>query len=231
MIAAVATVYNEADIVGDSVRHLLNEGVDHVWVAHGPSTDGTGDILAEFAEVTVVEDRDVFHYQPKWINHLVGVAGAAGAEWIIPFDADEFWYPTEAATLAEALSGIPDTVEKLLVRQFMHRDWDHRYTDYHTLGKVCFRYRPWARVTNGNHDVSLSGGMAGVVDLRELQFRSFDHMARKCHERVDRIDPSLPETDGAHQRVLAVLSPDDLRAEWDRRQEYSVVYDPIPARV
>lgn len=231
MIAGVCTAYNEADIIAASVTHLLDEGVDHVWIAHGPSTDATGNVLIGLPDVTVIEDRDDVHHQPLWINHLVGLAGAAGAEWIIPFDADEFWYPTEAADLKEALDGVPETVEKLLVRQFMHRDWDHRYTDYPTLGKVCFRYRPWAKVTNGNHDVSLAGGTAGVVDLRELQFRSFEHMARKCRERVDRIDPTLPETDGAHQRVLAALSADDLRREWERRQEFSVVYDPIPARV
>lgn len=231
MIAGVATVYNEADIIGLSIRHLLNEGVDRIWIAHGPSTDDTGDILAEFPEVTVVDDTDDRHYQPKWINHLVGLAGEAGAEWVVPFDADEFWYPTEAADLKEAFAGVPADVRKLFVRQFMHRDWDHCYVDYPTLGKVCFRYAPGIEVSNGNHDVNLPGGTAGVVDLRELQFRSFDHLARKCRERVDRIDPSLPETDGAHQRVLAALSPEDLRAEWERRQGFSVRYDPIPARV
>jgi hypothetical protein len=68
-----------------------------------------------------------------------------------------------------------------------------------------------------------------VLDLRELQFRSFEHLARKCRERVDRIDPSLPYSEGTHQRVLAVLNEDELRLEWARMQAIPVVYDPVPA--
>ncbi len=55
-------------------------------------------------------------------------------------------------------------------------------------------------------------------------------MARKCHERVDRLDPSLPATDGTHQRVLAAMTDAELHAEWDRWQSLPAVIDPIPVR-
>lgn len=231
VIAAVATVKNEADIIERSVRHLLAEGVERIYIAHGLSDDGTGDVLASLP-VTVVETNEGYHFQPKWIDHLAECAWADGAGWILPFDADEFWY-SEGGRICEVLDDFPVNVRKLHVRAFQHRDWDHREVEYRSMGKVAYRWEPGASIAPGNHDVHLPLGgevMAGVLDLREWQFRSFEHMARKCKERVADIDPSLPYTSGLHQRVLAEMSPEALRAEWDRKQSVPVVYDPVPSR-
>lgn len=231
VIAAVATIYNEADIIEPVVRHLFAEGIDRVLVADA-STDETTDILhglAEELDVTVVRDDADHHFQPAWINRL---AWQADADWIVPFDADEFWYATEADTIKDALASVPLGVTKIYARMFQHRDWDHRYPNRAPFPKVAYRWDPRMKVANGNHDVDGPGaGMWGVLDLRELQFRSFDHMVVKSEARTVRLDPSLPETEGAHQRRLHAMSMDEKRAEWARWQETETVFDPIPSKV
>lgn len=238
MIAAVSTCFNEADICGKSYRHLLLEGVDRIYVAHGPSTDGTGDVLATMAaiypgRVRVFDDNDNHHFQPALMNALAAVAYREGHEWILPVDADEFWYATSGETIAATLAGLPESTRKLHVRQFLHRDWSHVYRNVYTLGKVAYRWEPESWISNGNHDVWLPSGSpatAAVLDIRELQFRSYEHMARKCRERVERLDPSLPQSDGAHQKRLFVMSEPELRAEWSRMMSAPVLFDPIPVR-
>lgn len=232
MIAAVATTYNEADIIGQNCRHLLANGVDHIYLADA-STDETRQIAKDACDgnLTLHEDNDQYHYQPLWINRLALEAAEDGHEWILPFDADEFWYATNRGTIRDALVAVPAEVRKLHVRAFQHRDWNHREVTYRSMGKVAFRWEPGAWVANGNHGVSSPGpAYEGVLDLREWQFRSIEHLARKCHERVDRLDPSLPYTEGTHQRVLAAMTEEDLALEWARMQAVPVVYDPIPAR-
>lgn len=237
MIAGVCTSYNEADIIAKTVGHLLAEGVDHLYFADA-STDETPEILAGLAELapgqlTVIRDDEHYHFQPKWINMLASHAAYEGHDWILPFDADEFWYPTDGTSIKAALDRLSPDVRLLHVRAYQQVDWDHREIEYRSMGKVAFRYEPSSWVANGNHTVYLpSGGPAheDVLDLREWQFRSFEHLARKCHERVARLDPTLPYTEGTHQRVLAVLTDDELRGEWERMQAVPAVYDPIPSK-
>ncbi len=231
MIAAVATVLNEADIIGLSIAHLLANGVDRIYVAHGPSTDATLPILESFPEVVVIDDPAPYHFQPKQINDLAFLAHTEGADWILPFDADEFWYATDGDTIAGALGDLHPAVKVLRVPAYQQRDLCYRERDDRSMGKVAYRWERGATVANGNHTVSIPAlPVEGVLALREWQFRSFEHMARKCHERADRIDPSLPWTEGTHQRVLAAMTDEQLELEWARLQATPVVYDPVPLR-
>lgn len=231
-VVAVSTILNEADICKRSLYHLLDQGVDHIYVAHGASTDGTTELLElmvrETGQITVVPDDMEYHAQPHWMNRLMHQAGADGAEWILPVDADEFWYAVEDGTIAYNLRDLPDDVRVLHVQSFQMRDWQHRWL-HMGLGKVAFRYEPDAVIANGNHSVALPyPAYSGVLALREIQFRSLEHLIRKCHERVDRIDPSLPYTEGTHQRELAVLSDAELGVRWLEWQNREAVFDPIP---
>ncbi len=231
MIAAVATVLNEADVIDLTIRHLLGNGVDRIYIAHGPSTDDTGKILDKHPEVVVVDDPSPYHYQPKQINDLAFLAHTEGFEWIIPFDADEFFYAVDGGTIKEALDQLHPSVRVLRVQTFQHRDMEHREIADRSMGKIAYRWEHNAHVANGNHSVSIgSPPVDGILALREWQFRSFEHLARKCHERVDRLDPSLPYTEGTHQRVLAAMTDDELHTRWDEMQAVPVVYDPIPLR-
>lgn len=231
-IWAFSTMLNEADVIPYSVPHLYAEGVDSIVVqASTHSTDGTNNALRMAGPVGVVPDPHAFHYQPMLMNELADTYCEPG-DWVLAFDADEFWYAKQRAdTIAEALAKVPENIRILYVRGWGHVDWDHREETPRALPKVAYRYEVGARVTNGNHNVLLpSGGAAAwdVLELRELQFRSFEHLKRKCHERVDRLDPSLPEHDGVHQKRLAAMSEKELRIEWEQMQARPCVLDPIP---
>lgn len=227
MIAAVATTYNEQDIIGESVAHLRAHGVEHIYAADA-STDATRDIL-HAAGVTVVYDNDSYHDQPKWIEVLAELARQDGAEWVIPFDADEFWYSVDGSPIPDALSALPERVTKVAARMWAHVDRDHREPHPKPLPKVAFRAVEGVTVHPGNHGVDLAGETRwGVLDLREIQFRSFEHLCEKSRDRVERIDPSFSHGYGAHQRAIHAMDVDAKRAEWDRIVAAASVYDPIP---
>lgn len=85
-------VKNEADIIEQTIRHLLNQGVEHILVADNGSTDGTYELLQELSKslpVHVIQDREVAYYQSEKMMWLADQVTEAGAEWIVPFDADE----------------------------------------------------------------------------------------------------------------------------------------------
>jgi hypothetical protein len=230
VIAAVATVYNEADIIGWTVQNLLGWGVDRIYVAHGPSTDGTLEVLESFLEVVVVPDDAPVHLQPEWTWQLSQLAERDGADWVIPFDADEFVY-TAGPSIPHELARVPVGVNKIRVERWQHLTVTDRYLDHERLPKVAWRTGLPITTTPGNHDVIVDGGTAtDVLQIRELQFRSRAHMARKCRERVDRIDPTLPQSAGLHQRELAVLDATGLDVAWEVRALTTTVADPIPFR-
>lgn len=231
MIAAVCTAYNEADIIGISCDHLLASGVDHIYVALAESSDDTAKILAGIEHVTVVDDSGPYHLQPEWTTTLARMAETDGATWVIPFDADEFVYAPFHDDIPTALASVPADVNKLWVARWLHTTWDNRYLEHEHLQKVAWRTGVPFGCTPGNHDVHIEGADCyDVLHMRELQFRSYVHMVRKCHERVDRIDPTLSADQGAHQRRLAAMTDDQLKTAWITLQETPTAYDPIPVR-
>ena len=137
MIAAVTMVRNEEDIIGEVVRHLLNEGIDLVIVADNLSEDFTRPILDELANldprVLVVDDPDPAYDQAGKMTRLVHRAGAMGADWILPFDADEWWY-WAGGTLAEFFA-------ECSVDVLTATGWDHIATLDDALAESLPSYR------------------------------------------------------------------------------------------
>jgi len=93
-VIGISLVRNEADIVGITVAHHLSQGLDEVIVLDNGSTDGTGEVLRELAEkdgrVTWRRDDSPFD-QASLTTELAREAHRKGADWVLPFDADEFW--------------------------------------------------------------------------------------------------------------------------------------------
>lgn len=227
MIAAVTTTYNEADIIGLVVDHLYRQGVDRIYAADA-SDDPTSGILADRG-VIVVEDPEPYHYQPRWIEHLSRMAGADGADWVIPFDADEFWCGTHGRTIRDALATVPTNATKILATMWAHHDVENREVAPKPLPKVAFRAAGLVRVHEGNHDADLPGRVArDVLEVREIQYRGFDHFCRKAAERNRTIDPALGDQYGAHHKRLAGLDVEALRDVYDRMMSVGCVRDPIP---
>lgn len=235
MIAAVSTIRNEGDLIAVTLEHLLAEGVSLIYLADGMSTDDTrSEVRAvqrrHLDQVFLLDDEEKYHYQPMWMNRLARMAAEAGAEWIVPFDADEFWY-SPSGTIAEAIDAIPLDVVKLYARMFQHHDWDRKEPVAKPLCKVAYRWSLDAWIVEGNHEVQMVGQTrSDVLELRELQYRSFEHFCRKVQERNATIDPELGPGTGTHHKALDGLSVEGLREFWDAYLVRETVHDPIPVR-
>lgn len=230
-------VRDEADIVEQTITHLLNEGVDLVLVADGRSTDGTRDILQDLKETTGrvewIDDGDHICRQVHWMNLLASMVGERGAEWVIPFDADEFWISTDDRPLAEVLRSQEAHTGKLFAPMRQQFNRERCFPGEKPLPKAAFRWNPEARIRMGNHDVDGVAGFArrDQIAVREIQFRSLEHFIRKVRDRCERLDPSLPEFQATHYRRLIGTTDEDLGREWDAMVATETVYDPIPTRV
>jgi hypothetical protein len=234
VIAAVSTIRNEADIVEASIRHLLAEGIDLILIAEGRSTDKTRDILEdlkiETGQVEWIDDAEEVHRQPYWIDLLAAKAAQRGAEWILPFDADEFFYArNRSLTVADALNACDDP--RTFACSYQHLDWDTRQVNPKGMCKVAYRWSPEAQIFMGNHDVSIDGGGEGTIDLRELQYRSYEHFCRKIEERLATLDPDAERQGaGGHVTDLRGADEDQMRKAWEAMCAIPTIYDPIPSR-
>lgn len=106
MIVMTIVVRNEAEIIREVISHHLDQGVSRVIVIDNGSTDGTTDILDDFARAGVADliRRDGMFYQTEWSAELVHIAQERYApDWVIAPDADEFIVPPGGETLERHL--------------------------------------------------------------------------------------------------------------------------------
>src|ERR1700688_606305 len=92
-ITAVMVVRNEADLLRVNLRYHAAQGISEFRILDNGSSDRTTQLLREMAqELSVLWTRDEgpFH-QSDMMTGLAREAFLAGADWIVPVDADEFW--------------------------------------------------------------------------------------------------------------------------------------------
>lgn len=222
---AVSMVRDEADIITATVTNMARH-VDQLIVADNGSTDGTRDILADLARdlpLTVVDDPEPAYLQSAKMTRLAHLAGEAGAEWIIPFDADEIWYCT-AGRIADHLAGIGAGMMTVTAELF-----DHMATgaDEHNadptermvwrrenplaLPKMAARYRTSLTIHQGNHGVDYGGMLPASVPLlvvRHFPYRSTEQFVRKVRNGAAAYvaaGEQLPADAGAHWRQWGAM--------------------------
>lgn len=223
----VSMVRDEADIVYATVRNMLAH-VDAVIVADNGSTDGTRDILAgmvaDGAPVTIVDDPEPAYLQSDKMTRLAHLAGEAGAEWVVPFDADEWWYATgrrmgdvlsemgdgmmvaSAGLYDHVATGVdnPDRVNPVLRMRWRRRE-------ALPLPKVACRYRPSLRIHQGNHGCDYDGiipAFEPILVVRHFPYRSVDQFVRKVRNGAAAYQAAgdrLPADAGAHWRQWGAL--------------------------
>lgn len=201
-VVAVTMVRDEADIVMSTVAHMLTQ-VDAVIVADNLSVDDTRLLLDRYAEhedrLLVVDDFDPAYRQSE---KMTGLAHRAfdefDADWIVPFDADEWWYSTFHPRLADALAEIPDKFDLVPADLYDHVPTGHdgdldgdpvsrigwRRREKLPLPKVACRYRPNLVIEQGNHKAHYTGEKwkpwhEPALVVRHFPYRSVDQLVRK----------------------------------------------------
>lgn len=137
----VSMMRDEQDVAYDVIRHLAHEGLDGVLVADNLSTDDTVAGLLDAATDTglrmeIIVDDEVGYWQSSKMTRLAQRAADWGADWIIPFDADEVWCSSNGAPLATTLRNLnADIADAALVNHFA--------TDRDSNDPCVFRRQLW----------------------------------------------------------------------------------------
>lgn len=221
----ICMVRNEIDVIGGTLAHMAGE-VDSLIVLDNGSIDGTRELLADLSTTLplwVLDDPDPAYYQSARMTHLADLAGEAGADWIVPFDADEIWSAPERLNVH--LAGVPNFYT--VVRADLWNHWatavDPDEVDVfkrlvwkdskpNPLPKVAFRWQPDVVVHQGNHGVTyLNKGqpnktLGRAIDVRHFPYRSAEQFIRKARQGAAAIGATdLPDTDCAHWRSYGAL--------------------------
>lgn len=192
---AVSLVRNEADVIGLTVRNLLAQGVDGVIVLDHLSTDSTREVLAGIAaedpRVHLGTYQDPAHRQARVMSYLADRARRAGADWVVLFDADEFWC-AQGGTVAEVLGGIEGARVAAAALHDAHPDGPEG-VDLTAAGsrllvetepnteKVAIRPEGWAWVDMGNHSaLDLARSAPSELRILHIPYRSLGQMRAKA---------------------------------------------------
>ncbi len=178
-------VRDEADVIEYTLRHLATQ-VDEVIVADNLSTDGTRDILDQLASeglpLLVQDDSERAYYQSEKTSRLARLALDRGHGWVLPCDADEYWYAPDMRPIRDFADGVVPDVQIVRANLYNHiptaldrpaarlSTWDTvepepnpfrrigwRKREHQELGKVMCRTRPDLRIGMGNHSASTDG--------------------------------------------------------------------------
>ncbi len=107
-LTAVMMVRNEEMVLPVNLAYHRSLGVDEFWIIDNGSTDGTIEFLSASERIHGdIHWRSVPEplHQGEATTSIAAEAIKAGADWILPIDADEFWWSEEGAlrgTLVEA---------------------------------------------------------------------------------------------------------------------------------
>jgi glycosyltransferase involved in cell wall biosynthesis len=94
-VFGISMVRNEVDIVRANILHHLSLGLDQLLIIDNGSSDGTELELQRLGreDPRVRWSRDDGPYlQGQITTELAHEARRSGADWVLPIDADEFWY-------------------------------------------------------------------------------------------------------------------------------------------
>lgn len=107
LVYGISMVRNEADIIRLNVLYHLSLGLDRITVVDNGSTDGTDRVLERLSKenhrVTWVRDDGPF-LPSRVMTRMAREAFREGADWVVPIDADEFWYAPKG-NFREVLEG------------------------------------------------------------------------------------------------------------------------------
>jgi hypothetical protein len=185
-VAAIIHVFNEEDIVEETVRHLVSEGIE-VHAFDNWSTDRSWDLLNRLADARLLKSLSRFPERPTseflWreqLEHTARYARTIDADWVLHHDADEIrCSPWPGVSLREAISRVDALGYSAIdftvidfrfvegceaIRSGFQRGL--RYFEFgkrpgHFLQVKCWR-------NSSNVDLALSGGHDAAFDGRKI---------------------------------------------------------------
>jgi Glycosyl transferase family 2 len=212
-------VKDEADIIEHTLKMLAGH-VDEVLVHDNQSTDGTRDIVADFGPpVRWQHDKEVGYWQSRKMTGLAMDALDRGHQWVLPVDADEFWYVAgdPPRRIADFLSGLSPDVHIVRADLYNHlptvRDMPgknpfqtigYRKIEHQGLPKVACRLHPSLTIHAGNHSASLVGAQLerGGLAIRHYSWRNPRQYVRKIRNGIVAYSATtLPKEVGIHWRM------------------------------
>ena len=236
---------DEADIVDAQIAFHLNAGVDFVVATDHRSSDGTTDILERYARQgylhLIDEDADEMH-EGEWATRMSRLAASEfDADWIIPSDADEFWWP-RGGSLKEVLASIPERygIVRALLRQFVPRPDDDTFFAERMTARVSMSspindptslFRPNLKsIHRGDPNVTLSGGAHTLHDTSFVPMRGwypieFLHFPIRSYEQCERKYRNLQSSLGTRRNAYYEEVQQALEAGTFRQFYESLVVD------
>jgi hypothetical protein len=172
VVALVVPFRDEADIIADMIRFHLDQGVDFVVALDNGSVDKSAAMAAyvDPSRVTVLRDPEHRAQHREHGDRLALRAAEMGADWVIPADADEFWYPASGDYRTEMARGaniLRAHWANFLPSPYPWKAFDQvgdfagrQYENW--IPKVAFRAADLVGVEQGFHNAS-------VRDRREAQ--------------------------------------------------------------
>ncbi len=169
-------VRDEADVIDSQLAFHTAAGVDAFVVMDHGSTDGTTAILERHERsgaVHLIRQESDLPLDGEWRNEMARLAATElGADWVIPSDADEFWWP-RGGDLRAVLASVPTRygVVSCLHRDFPYRPGESPFAErmiarlslraplnvgegpYQVKMKVAFRADRDVRLEGDRHDV------------------------------------------------------------------------------
>lgn len=207
----ISVVRDERDIIELVVRHTLAQDVDHLLIADNGSRDGTRELLVDLADrdprIHVAIDDLKAHHQSEKMTYLAHLAWRAGADWILPLDADEFFF-ADGMTVGRFLrASHADVIHADMYPMVRVSAGPVSRNDEYVLdatpdpvGKVAIRSHPLAVVGNGNHWAARVGEHGRGLRIAHGQYRSAEQVTRKIRQ-------------GAAAEARAQLQVDAARAD------------------
>lgn len=254
-VFGICMVRNAEDIIGTVVSHMM-EQVDHVIVADNLSTDGTRDILDAFhGNITVMDDLEPAYRQSEKTTHLAMIARKRGADYVVPFDADEVWCAREGTLKSALESSGADIVSAPIINYVPTSiDWPGidnpverikwRFKDIGHLRKVACKTSDRLTIAMGNHSASYTDRQPtyddhGIITVRHFPWRTPEQFVEKAVVGTAALEMTdLPYDSGQHWREYARIAEesgtDTLRQVFfdhfyssNPYKDDSLTYDPV----
>lgn len=249
-VFGVCMVRDADDIIGPVVQHMMGQ-VDHVIIADNLSVDGTRDILDSFTgNITVIDDNDPAYRQSEKMTHLAMMALKAGADYVVPFDADE-WWAARGGTLKEVIEQDNADINVAWIYDYVPTgvDWDTidnpiqrmrwRKMDRQPLHKVACRTNPTLTIHMGNHNASYgyepTYSDEEHIVVKHFPIRTLKQIIDKARKGAGALElTNLPYEVGRHWRDWNNLSDEQFEEAWklywfvdDPYKDPSLFYDPV----